>query len=72
MRGVEQVTTPPEGLEAEMLEFFAGRQYLVDNSKARRELGIAHRPLEAGLREYLAWEIDQLGMDLQIEQPAAP
>ena len=72
MRGVEQVTTPPEGLEAEMLEFFAGRQYLVDNSKARRELGIAHRPLEEGLREYLAWEIDQLGMDLQIEQPVAP
>lgn len=70
MRGVEQVTTPPEGLEAEMMEFFAGRQYLVDNSKAKRELGLEHRPLEAGLREYLAWEIDQLGMDIQIDQPA--
>jgi dihydroflavonol-4-reductase len=68
MRGVERVTTPPEGLEAEMMDFFAGRQYLVDNSKAKHELGIEHRPLAEGLREYLAWEIDQLGMDVQIEQ----
>lgn len=72
MRGVEQVTTPPEGLEAEMMDFFAGRQYLVDNSKAKRELGLEHRPLEEGLREYLAWEIDQLGMDLQIERTPTP
>jgi dihydroflavonol-4-reductase len=70
MRGVERLTTPPEGLEAEMMDFFAGRQYLVDNSKAERELGIEHRPLAEGLREYLAWEVDQLGMNVQIEQPA--
>jgi len=70
MRGVERITTPPEGLEAEMMDFFAGRQYLVDNEKARRELGIEHRSLEDGLREYLAWEVDQLGMDVEIEQPA--
>ncbi len=70
MRGVEQVATPPKGFEAEMMEFFAGRQYLVDNTKAKRELGIEHRPLEDGLREYLAWEMDQLGMDVQIEQAA--
>jgi len=70
MRGVEQVTTPPEGLEAEMMEFFAGRQYLVENSKAKRELGIEHRPLAEGLREYLAWETDQLGMNIQLDRPA--
>jgi dihydroflavonol-4-reductase len=72
MWGIEQVTTPPEGLEAEMMEFFAGRQYLADNPKARRELGIEHRPLEEGLQEYLAWEMDQLGMDSRVEQTAAP
>jgi dihydroflavonol-4-reductase len=72
MRGVERVTTPPEGLEAETMDFFAGRQYLVDNSKAKRELGIEHRPLKQGLREYLSWETDQLGMDVQIEQTATP
>ncbi|MBB6646934.1 NAD-dependent epimerase/dehydratase family protein [Halobellus ruber] len=71
MRGVERITTPPEGLEAELLEFFAGRQYLVDNSKAKRELGIEHRPLKEGLREYLAWEIDQLGMETEVERPEA-
>lgn len=70
MRGVEQVTTPPEGMEAEMMEFFAGRQYPVDNSKAKRELGIEHRPLEEGLREYIAWEVDQLGLDLELDRPA--
>ena len=68
MRGVERITTPPDGLESELLEFFAGRQYLVDNAKAKRELGIEHRPLEEGLREYLAWELDQLGMDTRIER----
>ncbi len=70
MRGVEQVTTPPEGLEAEMMDFFAGRQYLADNSKAKRELGITHRPLRDGLTEYLAWEADQVGMDIDFEQAA--
>jgi len=72
MRGVEQVATPPEGLEAEMMDFFAGRRYNVDNSKAKRKLGIEHRPLEDGLREYLTWELDQLGMDVRLEQSATP
>ncbi len=70
MPGVEKVTTPPEGLEAEMMEFFAGRQYDVDNSKAKRELGIEHRLLGEGLRDYLGWEADQLGMELDIEPRA--
>lgn len=63
MRVTERITTPPKGFEAELLEFFAGKEYLVDNSKANRELGIDHRPLEDGLREYLAWELDQLDVD---------
>jgi len=33
-----------------------GSHVTVDNSKVRRALGIDHRPLEAGLREYFAWE----------------
>lgn len=70
MRGIERIATPPEGLEAEMMAFFAGRQYLVDNSKANRELGITHRPLREGLAEYLAWEADQLGLDIDINQAA--
>lgn len=60
MRGVERVTTPPEGLEAELLEFLAGRRYVVDNTKAKRDLGVEFRSLEDGLRDYLAWELDQL------------
>jgi nucleoside-diphosphate-sugar epimerase len=63
MRLVERVVTSPEGFEAELLEFFAGKQYNVDNAKATRELALEHRPLEAGLREYLAWELDQLGTE---------
>ncbi|WP_433629228.1 NAD-dependent epimerase/dehydratase family protein [Halomicrococcus sp. NG-SE-24] len=68
MRVAERFATPPEGLEAEALEFFAGKQYKVDNTKATRELGIEHRPLEEGLREYLAWELDQLDMDAQMSK----
>lgn len=76
MRGVERVTTPPEGFEAELLEFFAGKQYNADNTKAKQELGIEHRPLEDGLREYLELELDQLGRDPQMieskKQAATP
>lgn len=63
MRVAERVVTPPEGYETEMLEFFAGKQYNVDNTKAKRELGLEHRPLEEGLREYLTWEREQLGAE---------
>lgn len=65
MSVVERFASPVDGLESEMMEFFAGRQYEVDNSKARRELGVEFRSLEAGLREYLAWELDQLDMSLE-------
>ena len=70
MAVTEQVVTPPEGLESELLAFFAGRNYGVDNTKAKRELNIEHRPLEDGLREYLRWEMDQLGRDVLKESPA--
>ena len=72
MRRAERIITPPEGLEAELLDFLAGRQFTVDNTKAKRELGLEFRSLEDGMRDYLAWELDQLGMDRRIEQPAAP
>lgn len=59
---VEWVSTPPEGLEAENLRFLAGNQIPVDNGKAKRELGLEHRPLPDGLHDYLEWEMDQLGI----------
>jgi dihydroflavonol-4-reductase len=64
----EVVTQPPEGFESELLEFFSSGGVLVDNSKAVRELSIEHRPLEEGLREYLRWELEQLGMDVQLQR----
>ncbi|MDG5761212.1 NAD-dependent epimerase/dehydratase family protein [Natronococcus sp. A-GB1] len=63
MSVVEKVVTPPEGFEAEGLRFFAGGRWPADNSKATEELGIAHRPLEEGLRDYFEWEMEQQGMD---------
>lgn len=69
---VERVVTPPEGLTSELLAFHAGRDYAADNTKAVRELGIEHRPLEEGLREYLNWEMRDLGMDIPEEQATAP
>lgn len=66
----ERVTRPPESLESELLAWFAGRDYSADNTKAKRELGIEHRPFEDGFREYIRWEMDQLGMDVPEERPA--
>lgn len=62
---VEWVTTPPEGFEPEAFRTFGGMEILVDNSKAKRELGLEHRPIEDGLRDYLVWEMEQLGMEGQ-------
>lgn len=56
MRLVERVTTPPEGFESETLEFLSGNSVRVDNSKAKQELGIDHRPLDDGLEQYFEWE----------------
>jgi dihydroflavonol-4-reductase len=67
LRPVEMITTPPEGFEPELLRTFAGTRILVDNSKAKRELGIEHRPIDEGLRQYLEWELAQQGMDVDVE-----
>lgn len=66
----ERVIRPPDGLESELLAWFAGRDYRADTTKAKRELGIEHRPLKEGLREYLLWEMDQLGMEIPDELSA--
>lgn len=63
MAAVERVVTPPEGLESETLRALAHTDLPVDNAKATEELGIEHRPLEAGLREYLPWELEQSGVE---------
>ena len=60
---VERVVTPPEGFEAEALRFFAGGRWPADNTKATEELGLTHRPLEDGLRDYFEWELDQQGLE---------
>jgi len=65
---IERIVTPPEGFEAESLRFFSGMQWPVDNSKASEELGITHRSLKEGLRDYLEWEIAQLEMEGDAEE----
>lgn len=62
MSGVEAVTKPPAGFESELLSFFDSGAVLVDNSKAKRELGIEHRPLQKAVRQYLDWELEQQHM----------
>lgn len=71
MRLVERVTTPPAGLEPELLSFMAGREWRVDATKAREELGVEFRDLEEGLAEYLAWELEQLGDAVTLGEDAA-
>jgi dihydroflavonol-4-reductase len=69
----ERVVPPREGFEAETLRFLGETRWPVDTSKARRELGTTHRPLEEGLRKYLAWEQAQLVNESAavVERPAA-
>src|SRR2546426_3535707 len=47
---------------SEMLRVGAGATYLGSNAKAKRELGLRHRPLEEGLRETLLAEMRALGI----------
>jgi dihydroflavonol-4-reductase len=60
MKVAERFVRPPEGFESEFLYRMGGTTWLGDNTKAKRELGLEHRPIEEGLREYLEWELDQL------------
>ncbi|MFP9193754.1 NAD-dependent epimerase/dehydratase family protein [Natronosalvus vescus] len=62
MAVVERFGTPPDGFEAESLRGITNVIWPVDNTKAKTELGLEHRPLEQGMREYLDWEMDELGM----------
>lgn len=60
---LERVVDLPADYRAETLRVLGGVTYLGDNAKARRELGIEHRPLREGLRELLAYELEALGDD---------
>ena len=72
----ERFVTPPEGYESESLRFFSGVRWPVDTSKATAELGLTHRPLTDGLREYLEWELEQRRMDedaeIEMQERARP
>lgn len=60
---LEWFTTPPTGFEPETFRTYGGMEIVTDNSKAKEELGVEHRPLEEGLREFLEWEMDQQDME---------
>ncbi|WP_267639787.1 NAD-dependent epimerase/dehydratase family protein [Haloarchaeobius amylolyticus] len=57
----EHVVSLPDAYSSEALRVLAGTTYLGDNAKARRELGIEHRPFDEGLREVLEHEQALLG-----------
>jgi nucleoside-diphosphate-sugar epimerase len=58
---VEKVLPVPDSYTAEGLRVVAGVTYIGDNSKARRTLGYAPRPLQEGLAETLQHEMRVLG-----------
>ena len=62
MKVVGAVIPLMEDYHPERLRVIAGATYLGDNSKARRELGYAPRPLREGLHETLNHEMTLLGM----------
>ena len=57
---LERVLTLPEEYRAERLRILAGVTYLGDNSAARAELGLEHRPLREGLEETVRYELERL------------
>ncbi|WP_416838743.1 NAD-dependent epimerase/dehydratase family protein [Haloferax sp. DFSO52] len=57
---LERVVTLPKDYRAESLRVLAGATYIGDNSKAKDELGLEHRPLREGLEETVAYEQSQL------------
>lgn len=60
---VERVVNLPEAYTSEGLRASAGVTYLGTNAKAKRELGYDPRPLEAGLRLTVAYEMERLGVN---------
>ncbi len=59
---VEKLAPVPENFASETLRVSAGATYLGSSAKAERELGFKARPLAEGLRETLAHELKQLGI----------
>lgn len=57
---LERVFTLPKDYRAESLRVLAGVTYLGDNSKAKDELGLDHRPLREGLQETVRNELERL------------
>ena len=68
---LEWVTTPPKGLEPETFRTYGNMEVRTDNSKAKEELGVEHRPFEEGLGEYLEWEMDQQNLEPPASKPGA-
>lgn len=67
---IDRVRPLPEGFQPEMFRTYGNTTTHVDNSKAREELGIEHRDFRDGLREWLKWEFEQIGMDsTPLKQP---
>lgn len=62
MQVIETLLPLSERYTGEALRVIAGVTYLGENEKAKRELGFAPRPLEAGLRETLLHEMALLGI----------
>lgn len=62
---VGRFTRLPDGFSAESLRLLAGVTYLGSDAKARRELAYDPRGLEEGLRETLAQEMRDLGVDVE-------
>ena len=57
---LERVAPLPKDYRAESLRVLAGVTYLGDNTKARTELGLEHRPLREGLEETVRQEMERL------------
>jgi nucleoside-diphosphate-sugar epimerase len=55
MSVIERFIRVPDQYTSEYLRVAAGVTYVGDDSKARRDLGFAPRPLADGLRDTLAW-----------------
>jgi len=57
---VEGVVPLPPDYRSESLRVLGGATYLGDNSKAKREIGLEHRPLRDGLEAMLSAELARL------------
>jgi len=64
VKPLEKIFTLPELYASETMRVSAGVTYLGDNSKAKNELGYQPRPLEAGLKQTLEYEMKQLNISM--------